>query len=140
VERRRLAASIHATDASEPTLQVWVLDDGGGPPQDVTVQLAGEACTDTTDAAYRAVRELLADGSRHLTLDLQDVTFLDARGATMLIALQGLCEERGGTVRLLAPSRPARLVLHLTQLDRSFTIVDGPARRPDLSPAATERS
>jgi anti-anti-sigma factor len=68
------------------------------------------------------VRELVSAEARHLVFDLRQVTFMDACGLDLLVRSQSDALQKGGCVRLVAPSRRVRRVLLMTGLNREFSI------------------
>ncbi len=78
------------------------------------------------------VRARLADGDLasvdHLTVDLQDVSFVDSAGLAVLARARRDRVLRGGSVTLIRPtSDDAMRVFRLTQFDQIFTMLDRPA-------------
>jgi anti-sigma B factor antagonist len=63
-------------------------------------------------------------GARDLDVDLRGVGFMDSTGIGALFRLRNLAEERGGTVRLVAPARPVRRALDVTGLSELVQIDD----------------
>jgi anti-sigma B factor antagonist len=60
-------------------------------------------------------------GSR-LLLDLSQVTLMDTSGVAVLISTLRRAAQRGGTLRLLAPSPAVCMVLRATGLLAKFTV------------------
>jgi len=61
-------------------------------------------------------------GARDLDVDLRGVEFMDSTGIGALFRLRRLTEERGGTVRLVAPTRPVRRALDVAGLSELVQI------------------
>ena len=61
-------------------------------------------------------------GARDLDVDLRGVEFMDSTGIGALFRLRRLAEERGGTVRLVAPARPVRRALDVAGLSELVQI------------------
>jgi anti-sigma B factor antagonist len=81
-----------------------------------------------------SVRERMAEpaiaGVDHLTIDLQNVSFVDSAGLAVLARARRDRVLRGGTVTLIRPiSDEAMRVFRLTQFDEIFTMLD----RPEIS-------
>lgn len=63
----------------------------------------------------------------HLTIDLQNVSFVDSAGLAVLARARRDRVLRGGTVTLIRPSSDeAMRVFRLTQFDEIFTMLDRP--------------
>lgn len=58
------------------------------------------------------------DGSRHLVVDLGEVSFLDSSGLGALISGLKAARLAGGDLRIACAGAQPRLVLELTTLDR----------------------
>jgi anti-anti-sigma factor len=63
-------------------------------------------------------------GARDLDVDLRGVEFMDSTGIGALFRFRNLAEERGGTLRLVAPARPVRRALDVTGLSELVQIDD----------------
>ena len=75
------------------------------------------------DRLETSVIEALSGGAERVVLDLDELGSLDSSGVRDLISLLRLSRERGGDVALRV-TRPAVLrTLHVTALDRLFTMV-----------------
>ena len=66
------------------------------------------------------IRKWLASGGPPI-LDLTAVTFIDSTGLNMLARIS---EQHGQPLTLLGVKPPVAKLLHLTELDRLFTITD----------------
>ncbi len=69
------------------------------------------------------VRGALANGERHIEIDLSETTFVDSCGLGALIALHKTACDRNGTLRLLNPRPAVEQILELTRLHRVFEII-----------------
>jgi len=73
-----------------------------------------------------AVRDLLADGVRHLVLDLRSVGYMDSAGISILMtAKRGVSEKRGEVYVAVRPGEVQRVLL-LIQMDRVVHLVPSP--------------
>lgn len=61
---------------------------------------------------------------RQVVVDLSQLDFVDASGISVLIAAHKSLARRGGELVLRHPSRPARRVLTLLQLESVLRVVD----------------
>lgn len=87
------------------------------------VELSG----DVDIAVKEDLRERLdaaAEQSDTVDIDLSKVQYADSTALGLIIALRNRLRERGGTVRLVAPSERVRKLLGYAGLDRAFEIVD----------------
>src|SRR4051812_2961955 len=66
----------------------------------------------------------LAEGARNCLLDLEQITYLDSGGVGSLVGVFRHVTRRGGQLKLLRPSAPARRVLGISRLTAVFDIFD----------------
>jgi anti-sigma B factor antagonist len=82
----------------------------------------------TYDEGTRMLRQVVthavAGGARACLLDLEQITYLDSGGVGLLVAMFRHVTRRGGQLKLLRPSPPARRVLGITHLTGVFDIFD----------------
>jgi anti-sigma B factor antagonist len=85
----------------------------------------------TYDEGTRMLRQVVtgavAAGARAFLLDLEQITYLDSGGVGLLVAMFRHVTRRGGQLKLLRPSPPARRVLGITHLTGVFDIFDDEA-------------
>ena len=81
----------------------------------VRVVPKGELDISTVAALRSQVAELRQVGFSDLTVDLRQLTFMDACGVHLLLAIDTDCREAGGTLRVLATG-PARRLLDLCKI------------------------
>lgn len=89
----------------------------------VTVELSG----DIDLAAKEDLRVRLdaaAAQSERVDVDLSKVEYADSTALGLLIGLRNRLRERGGDVRLVAPSERMRKLLNYAGLDQAFNIVE----------------
>lgn len=87
------------------------------------VELAGDVDIAVKDE-LRARLDAAAEQTDTIDIDLSKVNYADSTALGLLIALQNRLRQRGGTVRLVAPSERMRRLLNYAGLERSFPIVD----------------
>lgn len=58
-----------------------------------------------------------------VVVDLQDVTFMDSSGLSLLAGLAKRQQAHGGTVAVCNPSEQAAKIMMMTRLDRSVPIL-----------------
>jgi anti-sigma B factor antagonist len=80
------------------------------------------------DEGTRMLRDVLrtavAGGARACLLDLEHITYLDSGGVGTLVELFRHVTRRGGQLKMLRPSLPARRVLGISHLTAVFDIFD----------------
>ena len=64
----------------------------------------------------------IADGARHVQVDLKDVTFVDSSGINLLLKLRRRADELGATMTILSASDRVRYLLTVTGLADYFGI------------------
>ena|SRR5215212_5811082 len=94
-------------------LQTAVRVDGPHP----TLVVSGEIDVFTAPLFKQAVVNLVADGQRHLFLDMRDVTFMDSSGFGALLGATKRLRPDGGSLNLIGCNRTIQRMLHLTRLD-----------------------
>ena len=113
-----------AVSLAEPTFTLTVTDLSD---DRATIALSGRF--DVVEAL--SVREQLAGAelaaTRHLTVDLRTVTFVDSAGLAVLARARRDRALVGGSVTLIRPtSEEAMRVFRLTQFDQIFTMMEQP--------------
>lgn len=86
------------------------------------VNIAGDLDVEGGRAARRSLADLLAAGRLDLTVNLDNVGFLDSSGLASLIASLRLARERGGDVRVETTNGRIRRVLEVTALSQVFKL------------------
>lgn len=76
-----------------------------------------------TEEAFRRKVWSALDGRTTIEIDLSRTQFMDCRGLGTLIALRTAVRARKGTVCLLNPTPPVRLLLDLTGVGSRFEVV-----------------
>ena len=87
----------------------------------------------------RSIQRLLADGFRHLVVDLDGVTRIDGGGVRALVRGYTTARRVGGSFRLARANAEVRGFLRDSHLDSVFPISDSipPRWRRPTSPAPT---
>lgn len=88
-----------------------------------TVQLSGDIDIAVKDE-LRARLDAAAEQSDCVDINLAKVDYADSTALGLIIALRNKLRERGGTVRLIAPSARMRKLLGYAGLERAFEIVE----------------
>lgn len=86
------------------------------------VDLTGEMDVYTTPQAKAAMLDLLEKGYYHLVVNLRRTEYLDSTALGVLVGTLKRLRERGGDLRLVAPSPRIRRLLEITRLINVFSI------------------
>ena len=87
---------------------------------------SGEVDYAVTARFRQALVDLAEAGAVHLALDLEDVTFIDSRGLSVLLHARRRVLRLGGSLRVIAVSPQVLRVLRVTGLHH-LLLVDEPA-------------
>ena len=79
--------------------------------------VAGEIDVFTAPLFKQAVVNLVAEGHRHLFLDMREVLFMDSSGFGALLGATKRLRPEGGSLNLIGCNRTMQRMLHLTRLD-----------------------
>jgi anti-sigma B factor antagonist len=91
--------------------------------QHITViTVSGELTVDQADAFRRACQDRMANGIRHVVLDIQHLSSVDSAGLELMLWLVDELGKQQGHLRLVNPDETVAMVLRLTRLDRRFDI------------------
>ena len=82
------------------------------------VDLEGE----TSDRFKNQLKDVVAQGGKHLVIDLGEVGFIDSCGLGALISALKVLRTSGGSLVLANVSEPVEAVLRITRLSRVFEI------------------
>jgi anti-sigma B factor antagonist len=80
------------------------------------LRVAGEVDYCTAPVLGLAVKEALREGASEVFVDLAQVSFFGAAGASALVVARQQCQRRGAAFAILRPSRAALRVLNFTDL------------------------
>jgi anti-sigma B factor antagonist len=81
------------------------------------LEVKGEIDVFTAPLFKQAVVNLVADGHRHLFIDMSGVEFMDSSGFGTLLGATKRLRPEGGSVHLFACSPTIERMLHLIRLD-----------------------
>jgi anti-sigma B factor antagonist len=82
------------------------------------VDLEGEV----SDLFKNQLKDIVAQGGRHLVMDLGQVGFIDSCGLGALISALKVLRTSGGSLVLANLSEPVEAVLRITRLSRVFDV------------------
>jgi anti-sigma B factor antagonist len=91
-------------------------------PGHTVLTVSGELDIATTAALRVQINKVLMDTTTPLIIDLSGVSFCDASGLALLVGAQRRARLDGRTVVLAGPRPNVYKLLHITGLDRAFTI------------------
>ena len=89
-----------------------------------TVAANGELDIHTSVELERVLLQLVDDQVKHVTVDLEGVTFIDSAGLRALVVGHNALEQGGGTLQLQNPSPMASRLLSITGLNDLFGVED----------------
>lgn len=96
------------------------------------MKLSGECDPTTIEQLKDAVGAQIADGVRHLTIDLSGLRFADSMTVKVFIDAHRALSNAGGTLELLRPQRVVAKSLHLLGVDRLLTVRAGTGDQPTI--------
>lgn len=79
--------------------------------------VSGEIDVFTAPLFKQAVVNLVADGHRHLFIDVSGVSFMDSSGFGALLGATKRLRPEGGSLILIGCNKTIQRMLHLTRLD-----------------------
>ena len=99
------------------------------------VRVVGELDLATAPQLRELLVDLAARGSRHVTLDLADMAFIDSTGLKVFVAGLQRLRDCGGELALRSPSAAATKVFDITGLTTIFAYSIGNESRPNPNEA-----
>ena len=93
------------------------------------LRVCGEIDIQTSPILDEQLQKVQDQGLSSIVVDLDEVTFLDSTGLSVLIAALKRSQSAGGELRLVSPRPNVRRVLEITGLTDTFHVgrVDGQA-------------
>ena len=88
-----------------------------------SLRLSGEIDIFTSQALRQQLLTVLSHSTGLLILDLSEVSFCDASGLAVLVGIQRRARAQGVTLVLATPQPYMTRLLHITGLERAFSIV-----------------
>jgi anti-sigma B factor antagonist len=98
------------------------------------IKVGGELDLVTSPQLQAVLVDLVDRGLHQLTIDLEQVSFLDCAGIGMLVDARGRVQEHGGSLKLVRPRPFVRQVLALTGMTTVFPIDGSPGEAPVTEP------
>ena len=87
-----------------------------------TITAAGEIDLATVTSLRDAITRAMQQGARHLTVDLDEVTYLDSSGLGTLIGAHKRLVSSGGTLTIRCAQARVLRLLTITGVDRVLTV------------------
>ncbi len=88
------------------------------------IDVGGEVDILTAPKLREQIHHAIDRGEKDLIVDLLDVSFMDSSGLGVLISALKRTKEVGGSLTVVAATRPVTNVLSLTGLDKVFPVHD----------------
>jgi len=86
--------------------------------------VAGEIDVFTAPLFKQAIVNVVAEGHRHLLIDMSAVSFMDSSGFGALLGATKRLRPEGGSLNLIGCNRTIQRMLHLTRLDTILGVFD----------------
>lgn len=86
-----------------------------------TIDLTGELCTMTVNRVRQLVEEVAEASPANVAIDMSAVTFIDARGLSLLLLMQQRLAERELRCRIVSPSDVVRRLFEIVGLEERLT-------------------
>lgn len=99
------------------------------------MKLSGECEPSTTGQLKDAIDAQIADGVRHLSIDLSELQFADSMTMKVFFDTQRALKATGGSLELLRPHGAVAKSLRLLGVSRLLTVRDevGPSDQPTVT-------
>jgi anti-anti-sigma factor len=88
------------------------------------VAVAGDVNLANAQDMKDAALKLVAQGARHLVVDLSKTVYLDSAGIGVLKGLLARLKERGGVLAVAGATGRVRYVIGVAHLEQAFTLCD----------------
>ena len=100
--------------------------------KNLVIEMSGGLTVAQQTLLREYVLRFLEAGKRHFVLKMEAMSQLDSSGLGQLVTVYTSVTNRGGSVRLLAPSPRVCELLQITKLDTVFEIIEDEARIRDI--------
>ncbi len=87
-----------------------------------SVRPAGDVVEDSAPGLRSTMREIVGDGVRELTLDLDSVQTIDACGLGVLVAAHNSLHKVGGQLAVINASKDILALLEAMSIQRHFSV------------------
>jgi anti-sigma B factor antagonist len=102
------------------------------------ITLSGETDVTTVAGLSELVTAQLGGGTRHLTIDVSELSFADSASIRVLVLAARTLRQRGGALVLLRPNRALARMLEIMGADQLITIWGETELRPGPAGEAGE--
>ncbi len=88
------------------------------------VQLPEQLIMANAPETRESIQHLIHEGHNRLILNLEDVSFIDSSGLSVLVSAMKAVHAGDGAIALLSPSDDVRSLIELTRLHQVFDIFE----------------
>ncbi len=88
------------------------------------LDVEGEIDVYTAPQFKEAVNKVIADGQKHLIINMAGITYMDSSGFGTLLSATKKLRPQGGTVNLVQCNRAIDRILKITRLNTVFATYD----------------
>ncbi len=88
------------------------------------IKLPNQLVMGNAPQARDEIKSLIRNGHTQLILDLQEISFIDSSGLSVLVSTLKAAQELQGHVVLLSPTDGVRSLIELTRLHHIFEIFE----------------
>jgi anti-sigma B factor antagonist len=88
----------------------------------VVLVVSGDADLHLAPELRDRLGEAIADGVRHVVVDLSAVTFIDSMALGVLLGARNRLQDADGDLRLVVPESDVRRIFELSLLDQIFAL------------------
>ena len=92
------------------------------PSKECRLPMNGDLTSSSVGALRQQFKELIAAGTRELTLDLRACMMADSSGIGLLVATHNSLNRLGGTLKLVGVSEDLTQLFHTMRLHQHFSI------------------
>ncbi|MFZ5629579.1 MAG: STAS domain-containing protein [Spirochaetota bacterium] len=84
------------------------------------LDLEGELDLFNTNQLKDALKQLVSSGDVRVIMNLEQVSYIDSTGIGVFLSMLKPLRDKGGDLKLAAPSAPVQKVFQLTRLNQFF--------------------
>lgn len=88
------------------------------------LDLEGELDLFNTNQLKEALKHLVSSGDVRVIMNLEQVSYIDSTGIGVFLSMLKPLRDKGGDLKLAAPSAPVQKVFQLTRLNQFFDTHD----------------
>ena len=98
-----------------------------GNEESMVIKISGELLADNCPLLRDKVLELCRKNCNQITLDMQDMQFIDSAGLGVLIGLKSTMIKRKGQLSIINLNQRIQEIFHLTHIDKLFGVGENSA-------------